>query len=51
METYSRLWSVIVVNKGYTFTTCVWRDTWQGAERFVKMMYPYADVVHAEVKS
>jgi hypothetical protein len=47
-ENYSHLWAILVVNKGDTFTTSVWRDTAEGAERFVKQMYPYAETVIAD---
>lgn len=47
-EMYSHLWAVLVVNKGDTFTTSVWRDTPEGAERFVRGMYPHAEYVGAD---
>ena len=49
MERYSKLWAVLVVNKGDTFTTSVWRDTASGAERFVRGMYPHAEFVGADM--
>lgn len=48
METYGHLWAVMVENKGDFFTASVWRDTAEGAERFVKAMYPYASYVGAD---
>lgn len=48
METYSKLWAVVVENKGDCFTMSVWRDTPEGAERFVRGMYPHADLVVAD---
>jgi hypothetical protein len=45
---YSHLWAVVVVNKGNTFTTTVWRDTAEGAEREVRGMYPHAELISAD---
>lgn len=47
-ERYSRQWGVWVENKGDGFATSIWRDTAEGAERAVRAMYPYAEVVCAE---
>lgn len=49
-ETYSKLWAVTVSNHGDTFVTSVWRDTAAGAERFVRGMYPHAEVVSADLE-
>ncbi len=48
MEMYSKLWAIVVVNKGDTFTTNVWRDTAAGAERQVRAMYPHAEFIGAD---
>lgn len=47
-EMYGHLWAVHVVNHTDSFVTSVWRDTPEGAERFVRGMYPNASLVVAD---
>lgn len=50
LETYRYFWNVYVLNGGEDtgFFAGVWRDTAASAERFVRSMYPNAQIVQVE---